>query len=192
MQDGIRSETDPWSDFRTRCDIILDGLPLGQAQALTVEALCAAIEQQHGRRLTLSPLPKQAGAVANLCGLWISLGHADHIFYETSTSAFHQRHIILHEISHLLLDHTTERDGDGATPWPGMEALFPGLDPAMVRRLLARGRTDYTALQEQQAELMATLIHQRCTGGSRGVAPVHNGSEVLDRLARALGSERPR
>ncbi|MFE4822946.1 hypothetical protein ACFRFU_42360 [Streptomyces sp. NPDC056704] len=191
MQDNIRSGADSWSNFRTRCDAILNGLPLEQSQLLTIDTLCAAIEQQHGRRLTLSPLPHQAGAVANLCGLWISLGHADHIFYETSTSAFHQRHIILHEISHLLLDHTTDRDGGGS--WPGMESLFPGLDPTMVRRLLARGRTDYTERQEQQAELMATLIHQRSTGReARGVPPVHNGSEVLDRLARTLGPVRPR
>lgn len=191
MQDGFRLRAEPWSDFRTRCDAILDGLPLGQAQPLTIDALCASIEQRHGRRLTLSPLPKQAGATADLCGLWVSLGDTDHIFYETSTNAFHQRHIILHEISHLLLDHTTERDGGGS--WPGMEALFPGLDPTMVRRLLARGRTDYTELQEQQAELMATLIHKRSTDhASPGVRPVHEGSASLDRLARALGLVRPR
>ncbi|WP_367325714.1 hypothetical protein [Streptomyces sp. HUAS ZL42] len=191
MRDGIRLRAESWPDFRTRCDAILDGLPLGQSQPLTIDALRAAIEQQHGRRLALSPLPKQAGTTAGLCGLWVSLGHTDHIFYETSTNAFHQRHIILHEISHLLLDHTSERDGDGS--WPGMEALFPGLDPAMVRRLLARGRTDYTELQEQQAELMATLIHQRSTDrASHGVPPAHDGAEALDRLARALGLVRPR
>ncbi|MFG2131781.1 hypothetical protein ACGFNV_28725 [Streptomyces sp. NPDC048751] len=192
MRDGNRLRAESWSDFRTRCDAILDGLPLGRSQPLTIDALCAAIQEQHGRRLSLSPLPKQAGATAHLCGLWVSLGHTDHIFYETSTNALHQRHIILHEISHLLLDHRTT-DSDGGGSLPGMEALFPGLDPAMVRRLLARGRTDYTELQEQQAELLATLIHQRSTERpSHGAPPVHEGAESLDRLARALGLVRRR
>ncbi|MGC0332163.1 hypothetical protein RKD23_005153 [Streptomyces sp. SAI-170] len=191
MGDGRRARTDTWSDFRTRCDAILDDLPLDPSQPPTIDALCAAIEERHGRALTLSPLPSAAGATAGLCGLWISLGEADHIFYETSTSAFHQRHIILHEISHLLLDHRAGRDDD--LSGPGMEALFPGLDPAMVRRLLARGRTDYTELQERQAELMATLIHQRsAAGASRTAPPPDHGSDVLDRWARALGTVRPR
>ncbi|WP_435612823.1 hypothetical protein [Streptomyces sp. bgisy159] len=200
MLHGIGARAGSWSDFRDRCDAILDDLPLPRARPLTIDALCAAIERRHGRPLTLSPLPEDAGATAHLCGLWISLGHADHIFYETSTSDLHQRHIILHELSHLLLDHTTpghEDDGDGGGGGvghlPGMESLFPDLDPAMVRRLLARGRTDYTELQEQQAELMATLIHQRSAGhGPDGLPPAADGSEVLGRLARALGAERPR
>ncbi|MEV6809974.1 hypothetical protein [Streptomyces sp. NPDC051132] len=190
MQDGDRFRGDSWSDFRARCDAILGGLPLDDARPVTIDALCAAIEQRSGRRLALSPLPEQAGT-AGLCGLWISLGDTDHIFYEASTNAFHQRHIILHELSHLLLDHETERDGGG--PPPGLDALFPGLDPAMVRRLLARGRTDYTERQEQQAELLATLIHQRSAGrASRRGTPARTGSAVLDRLARALGEVRPR
>ncbi|CAL9437259.1 ImmA/IrrE family metallo-endopeptidase [Streptomyces sp. enrichment culture] len=191
MGDGSRSRDETWADFRARCDSILDGLPLDPAQPLTIDALCAAIERQNGRPLTLSPLPQDAGAEAGLCGLWISLGRADHIFYETTTSAFHQRHIILHEIAHLLLGHGTQPDGDG--PLPGMEALFPDLDPATVRRLLARGRTDYTELQEQQAELMATLIHQRSTGcAARAAALAAQGSDVLDRWARTLGKVRHR
>ncbi|GAA2230005.1 hypothetical protein [Streptomyces indiaensis] len=190
MRDGFRLRAESWSDFRTRSDAILDALPLGQSQTMTIDSLCAAIEQQHGRRLHLSPLPKQAGAAANLCGLWVRTGHTDHIFYETSTSTFHQRHIILHEISHLLLDHTTDRHGGTL---PGMESLFPDLDPTMVRRLLARGRTDYSELQELQAELMATLIHQRSTDhASHAVPTAHKKSESLDRLARALGLVHPR
>ncbi|WP_418960535.1 ImmA/IrrE family metallo-endopeptidase [Streptomyces tritici] len=187
------SRADSWADFRAHCDAVLDGLPLEPAQPLTIDALCAAIERQRGRRLTLSPLPRQAGAAAGLCGLWVGLADGDHIFYETATSAFHQRHIILHELSHLLLDHTTDSDGSGVDDRPEVEILFPGLDPAMVRRLLARGRTDYTELQEQKAELMATLIHRRASDrASRSIPGSAHGSGLLEQLARALGPSRPR
>ncbi|MFE2262997.1 hypothetical protein [Streptomyces griseosporeus] len=154
MQDGAQGREESWSDFRARCDAILDGLPLDRSAPVTVEALCAAIERRHGRRLRLSPLPPRAGATAGVCGVWVGLG-----------------------------------DGLG----PGLAALFPGLGPAMVRRLLARGRTDYTEVQERQAELLATLIHARSAvpavhGGVSG----RGGSAVIDRPARTLGPVRPR
>lgn len=191
MQDGRGGREESWSDFRARCDAILDGLPLDRSAPVTVEALCAAIERRHGRRLRLSPLPPRAGAAAGVCGVWVGLGDTDHVFYEESTNAVHQRHIILHELAHLLLDHTSRPQGDGLGP--GLAALFPGLDPAMVRRLLARGRTDYTELQERQAELLATLIHARSAAPAPhdGVSG-RGGSAVIDRLARTLGPVRPR
>ncbi|MFG2297164.1 hypothetical protein [Streptomyces sp. NPDC048603] len=196
--------SDAWSEFSARCAELLDALPLPAGTPVTVDVLRTAIEQHRGRPLVLSPLPERAGATAGLCGLWIALGDADHIFYETSTSPLHQQHIILHEIAHLLLDHgNTDGDssgegpgegpGDGAAEGPGggwgagITALFPGLDPAMVSRLLARGRTDYTEIQERQAELMATLIHHRTTARPAGPPADPAAAHVLDRLARLFG-----
>ncbi|MFD8237159.1 hypothetical protein ACFV20_35435 [Streptomyces sp. NPDC059696] len=60
-QDAVRPGVDSWLDFRTRCDAILDGLPLEQSQPLTVDALCAAIAQRHGRPLTRRPCRTRRG-----------------------------------------------------------------------------------------------------------------------------------
>ncbi|MFE5483723.1 hypothetical protein [Streptomyces sp. NPDC056527] len=170
---------DVWSDFSGRCARILSSLRTGRPQ--TVEELCRTISEQRGRGLTLSPLPAGAGESGGVCGLLVSLGDADHIFYESSTNRLHQRHIILHEIAHLLLDHGSTA-GEGAAS--GLERLFPGLDPAMVRRLLARGRTDYSQVQEREAELLATLIHRRTTG------PVADGAgTALSELQRILAPD---
>ena len=79
MQDGAQGREESWSDFRARCDAILDGLPLDRSAPVTVEALCAAIERRHGRRLRLSPLPPRAGATAGVCGVWVGLGDTDHV-----------------------------------------------------------------------------------------------------------------
>ncbi|MEV7617268.1 hypothetical protein [Streptomyces sp. NPDC089799] len=192
-----------WSEFSARCAGLLDALPLPAGTPVTVDALRTAIEEQRGRPLVLSALPERAGETAGLCGLWIALGDADHIFYETSTSPLHQQHIILHEIAHLLLDHGNTGGGDGEgdgtgdqgtdgqeaadAQWAGITGLFPGLDPAMVSRLLARGRTDYTEIQERQAELMATLIHHRTTTRPAGPPADAAAAHVLDRLARFFG-----
>ncbi|MCX4586282.1 ImmA/IrrE family metallo-endopeptidase [Streptomyces sp. NBC_01481] len=172
-----------WSDFIARCARILNGLE--GAQPPTVEELCQAIARQRGRSLTLSPLPRHAGDSAGVCGLWVGLRDSDHIFYEASTSGLHQRHIILHELAHLLLDHGTAGAGGSRA---GVECLFPGLDPGMVRRLLARGRTDYSEAQEQEAEVMATLIHSRISTGVTGTSRTSGDTaHVLSRLERVLG-----
>ncbi|MGW8763458.1 hypothetical protein ACWGN5_13255 [Streptomyces sp. NPDC055815] len=115
-----------------------------------------------------------------MCGLLVSLGDADHIFYESSTNALHQKHIILHELAHLLLGHGSTADDTASL---GVERLFPGLDPAMVRRLLARGRTDYSQVQEREAELLATMIHNRTTGPAADAY-----GTALSEMARILGS----
>ncbi|MFE0701830.1 hypothetical protein [Streptomyces sp. NPDC058872] len=166
-----------WRDFDMRCARILDGLRLDRPQ--TVDELCRTISERRGRTLTLSPLPAGAGRTSGVCGLLLSLGDTDHIFYESSTHGLHQKHIILHEIAHLLLDHGST---EGETASLGVERLFAGLDPSMVRRLLARGRTDYSQVQEREAELLATLIHSRTR-----TQAVDGPGTALSELARILG-----
>jgi hypothetical protein len=66
----------------------------------------------------------------------------------------HQDHIVLHEICHLLCGHA----GDDALGTEHARLLFPNLDPAMVGRVL--GRTSYSTEEEQEAELLASMIQQ--------------------------------
>ncbi|WP_157536017.1 hypothetical protein [Kitasatospora mediocidica] len=121
----------------------------GPIPSFSVETVCARLSALRGRPLHLLPLPDGAAA-AGACGLWLATGTADYIFFEQQTSRPHQEHIVLHEIGHMLFDH------------PSLE-LFDGLlapdrsdSPELARRLLAR--TDYTTRQEQEAEMLASLI----------------------------------
>ncbi|MEU3714309.1 hypothetical protein [Streptomyces catenulae] len=113
------------------------------------------------------------------CGLWLSTETDDHIFFEARTSPLHQEHIVLHEIGHLLFDHQMLGDGDHG----GIGALLPDLSPRLVQRLLAR--TNYSTCQEQEAEMLASLIRTHATARGRGPR-----CAATERAERALGITR--
>ena len=111
--------------------------------------LCRRLAVKRGRPLALLPIELSAGGP---CGLWVSTAKADYIFYEARTSALHQEHIILHEVGHMLCQHEAAPVLGGTAA----EALLPNLDPGMVRTVL--GRTHYSDVEEQEAEMIATII----------------------------------
>ncbi|MFE5587446.1 ParH-like protein, partial [Kitasatospora sp. NPDC056531] len=119
------------------------------------------------------------------CGLLVSPQEADSIVYTADTGTLHQRHILVHEIAHLMLDHA------GSAPLDPAAALLPHLSPALVRRVL--GRTRYDEPQEREAELLASLILSRAAradaAGPPGPAPGSPGS--LDALGVLLSGDGP-
>ncbi|MFE2183785.1 hypothetical protein [Streptomyces sp. NPDC059455] len=159
-----------------RCQAAIDRLEL--PHALSVEILCRHLAARRQRPLRLHPLPPEAAA-AGTCGMWLATDTEDHVFYEQRTALLHQRHIILHEIGHLLFDHRTPPDGD--TGW-GM--LLPDLDMRTVQRLLRR--TNYTTEQEQEAELFASLLGTMISEPFR-----QQPGGVLGRLEAAMGVDSP-
>ncbi len=110
-------------------------------------------------------LPEQVAATG-ACGLWLGTEEADYVFYEARTAPVHREHIILHEIGHVLCDHhrivTDGDDGPAAR-------LLGDPHPGLVRRLMAR--TSYTTTEEQEAEMIASLIQSAGEGG-RVAGPV--------------------
>lgn len=137
----------------------------------SIEALCDRIADIRGRPLHLHPFPSAQGLP---CGMWVSTADADHIFHAQGASALHQRNIILHEIGHMLWDHSGGHQGTG------LAALLTDLDPAMVRRVLMRTR--YSTPEEKQAEMMAALILEEAGWTS---TPRPDG--LLGRLSDAFG-----
>lgn len=156
--------------LRRRCAALLRDLDL--PGAFDVPALCAELGARRGRPIVRLPLPD----LHDVCGLWIATDTTDLIAYEQHTSAPHQQHIVLHEIGHMLCDHFPTT----VDPVEQARLLLPDLDPNMIRRVL--GRTGYSSVEEQEAEVLASLLGQRAR-------PPQPEDSVADRLRFALEND---
>ena len=103
----------------------------------------AGLERQRHRPIRLCPFSSGPGIP---CGLRIGTADAGCIYHEEGTTPYHQTHIALHELAHMLLDHR------GATQvWEGLvNLLVPDVDPQLVQ--LVPGRSMYTTEEEQDAD----------------------------------------
>ncbi|RJQ79797.1 hypothetical protein D5S17_10135 [Pseudonocardiaceae bacterium YIM PH 21723] len=156
-----------------RCAAVADTLSL--PAAFDKDAFIAELRRVRGRDVVLIPVTTDSDSP---CGLVASTARADYICYADNTTELHQLHILLHEAGHLLLEHA------GSTPIDTglLRMLMPGLSEQLVRRVL--GRTVYSATEEREAELFATLVLQRA-----GSAPAQPDKDVpgLDRLDAVFG-----
>ncbi|MET8680894.1 hypothetical protein ABZW18_25760 [Streptomyces sp. NPDC004647] len=162
--------------LRERCRKIVDNLEI--STPFDVKALCDGIGDRRGRPIRLVPMDMPV----SVSGLWLYTDSYDAIVYERRTSRVHQEHIILHEIGHLLSEHD-------ATPTMGDEVsrlLLPNLNPQVVRAML--GRTRYTEPEEQEAELIASLLLERAGRWRlpKRWTPVPNAAGIARRLERSL------
>jgi hypothetical protein len=162
-------------DIRQRCADALRDIEV--PAPFDAEALCEAVARRRGRPLRLVPKPVATGP----CGLWIAFESVDFVFYEHGTSRLHQNHIIAHEVGHLLCEHENSAVGDVGL----LRELFPHLSPSLISSVM--GRTRYSAVEEQEAELIATLVLERST--AQVPAPQTADAVVIHRLAAALGGQ---
>ncbi|MDJ0466764.1 regulator component [Streptomyces sp. H27-C3] len=163
-------KTNDYRRLQRRCQALLDGLQAPQSRSF--EAICQWMEELQGRPLILGELPPEA-ATSGVCGLWLGTDDANYVFYEAQTARPHQEHIVLHELGHILCGHY---QGEGVTD-DLASGLFSGLDPQMIKRHMAR--TSYTTSEEQEAEMIASLLHGTGRPGRPGGA--------LGRLGAFLG-----
>ncbi|MFJ8472373.1 ParH-like protein [Kitasatospora sp. NPDC094011] len=170
MRQADRRDAELWR----RCREIAEALPL--PEPFEMSALAATLARMRGRPLELVPLP---GRSRGPCGILASTDRADYIGYPSDTSVLHQQHILLHEVGHLLCGHT----GTSALGSAASEALMPHLSGELIRRVL--GRSAYSDRQEQEAEIIATLVLQRARHRARTPSAVVGDPD--DRAAR-LGS----
>lgn len=155
-----------------KCLALVDDLSL--PRPFTVDALIRELASQRGRPIYLYALPSKF--TINLCGLWVATHEHDEIYVEDKTTPFHREHIILHEIGHIICDHGAADPGSPAA----LSEFMPDLSPGLIERLLAR--TGYTSEQEQEAELVASLI--RTAAGTLTPLP---STGVQGELEIALG-----
>ncbi|MGH3830244.1 MAG: hypothetical protein ACRDRS_07280 [Pseudonocardiaceae bacterium] len=121
---------------------------LGIEPPLRVDVLCQRLGERRGRPIRLVSCPLQ---VPGPFGLWLATASTDYIFYQAETTRVHQDHIILHEVGHILADHRSDDTDDEY--W---QQIMPDLSLGVIRRALRR--THYDTEQEQEAELVATII----------------------------------
>ena len=165
--------------LRDRCESRLRDIDI--PEPFDVVTFCDRLAVRRGRPLHILPLPEGMG-VDGPCGVWMAGEREDWIFAEEATSPLHHEHIIVHEVAHMLCGHT-----DGG-PAISLARLLPDLDAGMVASVL--GRAGYSNDEEQEAELLASLILAR----ARRERPHLDSdlsaevSRVLDRAARTLGA----
>lgn len=167
--------------LRQRCERLL--LDIEVPDPFDVHVFADSVSRRRGRPVRLLAKTSPLGP----CGIWLALPTVDWVFYEDGTSRLHRDHIIVHELAHLLAAHepTTQLAPEL------LAGLLPDLDPSMVRRVLSR--SSYSAVEEQEAEMIATLVLQRperppSTESSGSDRP--NDEDVLARLDSTLGGRR--
>lgn len=148
------------NELRRRCERRLRGIEI--PQPFDIRKWCDIVAERRGRELRLYPTPGLSASAP--CGMWLSVGRADYIFYEANTSPLHADHFILHEVGHMLGEHTVGLDIADSV----LVRLLPDLDPRSVRRVL--GRVGYLDEQEQEAEMLASLVRASIRHGGDAVA----------------------
>ncbi len=146
-------------DRKSKIDFILDHLDL--PDPFSTEELVHRVAEMRGRPIHLESVPGISTEMP--CGFWVALEDIDLIAVEDATSPLHRDHIVLHEISHMLLGHEAGNDLH--------ERLPLGVDPSLVAHML--GRTSYGAPIEREAETLAGRIATRAAQRSEadGSAP---------------------
>jgi hypothetical protein len=162
---------------------------LGAPANWDIDELCDLVAGQRDRRIHRVPIAMSA---LQPCGFWVSTEHVDFIVYESDTSSIHQEHIIAHELAHIICCH---RGGTALTD-ASAQLLFPDLEPDLVRDMLRRA--GYSDRQEQEAEMLASLIMEevtRCRSRPRPAAvttAMDTTADEVTRVARSLTYRVPR
>jgi hypothetical protein len=142
--------------LRAECAAKLNGLDL--PTPFDLAAFCERLGQRRGRSIHLRAVPLPADSPS---GMLVSTLTADHVLYQANTTPLHQEQIVLHEIGHLLWEHAA---GHTVTD-QSFRLLLPALDSSAIQCIL--GRDGCSGAEEQQAELMATVILQKVAAWTR-------------------------
>ena len=137
----------PAGTAKRRCAAIVADLDI--ARPFDLGRFLARLATRRNRKIFLYPFTSGPGIP---CGVWLGTAGADHIFYEERTSPWHQTHITMHEVAHMLLGHGGGKGNDGDLA----RLLAPDVSPALVRLVL--GRSAYTSAEERNAETLASMV----------------------------------
>jgi hypothetical protein len=170
---GMKNKMDDRRIHR-RCEQLLTELDItGPA---SVHELCALLAQRQGKPIHLiaTALPTD-----RVCGLYVETAAFDAIFFEAGTSPLHQALIAGHEIGHKVCGHK----GAPVIDAEASRLLLPNLDPALVQRFL--GRSNYTAIEEREAEIFGSLLLRSMIGHADAPA---GGADAQTSLIGRVGN----
>ncbi|WP_431047966.1 hypothetical protein ACQUSR_31710 [Streptomyces sp. P1-3] len=169
--------------IRRQCKQLIQ--ELGLPASTDLQGLCDIVARRVGRPVRLVPM--SLGGVVS--GMTASTDEDLWIFYELKTSPWHQIHIVLHEIGHLLLGH----DHDPAVTEDALRMWAPTVDvaTAMRRMGLAPGFARhhcYDDLTERETEVLGTLLmeHVVPTAPDRNLPLEGRAAELAAALGPAL------
>lgn len=167
--------------LRRRCRALLRDLDV--PVPLNVGDLCRKLGDQRGRPIELYEYPIK---VPGPFGLWFRLRDRDAIFYQRESVRWHQDHIILHELGHLLGQHPSDAgvldtNTEVIRNDPPAELDWEEGDEGDVSR---RRRTCYDDRYEREAELYATIIQEWGSVLTADSAPADDPAE--QRISRSL------
>jgi hypothetical protein len=122
-------------------------------------SLVDRVEQRRGRELWVkdsSVLPPE------ITGLWVGCASRDYVFYRADLDDCRRETTIMHEFSHIICEHRSAHVANEAwlaehCPWV---AKMGDVEHVCLRAA-------YATADEQEAELMATLILARAAGRGR-------------------------
>lgn len=138
-------------DANTQAEKILKAFHFDFA-TFTLPGFMQAIGQSRGRKIIPVPWDMPLG----LFGAWMSDGDEpqEYIFYRNDVPEMHQIHIQLHELSHLLFGHPTNKvTREWIAAAAAGETDLPFDDPTQLRSGNKKQR-------EQEAETLANLIQE--------------------------------
>ncbi|MCC6191701.1 MAG: hypothetical protein IT318_21950 [Anaerolineales bacterium] len=135
----------------------------------------AWVAARRGRPIQVVPM----SLPPELFGAWIESDAADYIFYEDEPLHVHTVHILLHELSHILLGHKTVRVcGDLSTTAQAARAPEDA-QPSQALNGLFR-KVGYADEQEIEAETLSSLIQHRVyqQAGLAALSHIGQGPEM--------------
>jgi len=160
-----------------RLKAIVAQLPLPKPWNMNI--FLEALGHQRNRPIDVRPIKLDGPTAPDMpSGLWIPTPTEDYIFYEPRTSPPHREHCICHEVGHMVLRHKA----DPNRPGQYLHRIFENIDPALLDG--ARARTSYRFIEEQEAEMFATLLldgagEQRRTPRRAKSAPAQHWHSAL-------------
>lgn len=117
------------------------------------------IQRLRKRQLILMPAVLKHEIVA----IWVYTDKADYIFFKSSDHVIHQTHNILHEVAHMMLDHTRIPLEDVLTP-ELFNQLFSEQITGRPRRITREPSND---IEEQEAETFVCIIQEKVMAANR-------------------------
>lgn len=143
----------PTPEMHHRCQSTINDLRV--QPPFEIPDLLRAARRRHGRPIHLHYLPHGLG---DLSGLLLDNGRRVEIWVVPDAPNAHTRHIVAHEVGHLLLGH---RLGGLAPGSAGADALYPALlcRTSMPTGNDAGAETGSVDPRETEAELFATLLY---------------------------------